>query len=145
MNININTEFVWLAFFDGDNKFFSQQILFGKYPKIFQKNCLHAKFDFFVHNVVLDTQKLDFSVSLNSCSKKMRNVSFYMAFLGKPWSMPDCIQTQILRMIIFEFFSKILKFDTFLVTFVYGNSKTIQVVSNALKKQDCRTFSDFNL
>ena len=68
--MNNKTEFAWLAFFDGDNKFFPQQILFGKYPKIFQTNCLHAKFDFFVHNVVLDTQKLDFFVSLNTCSQK---------------------------------------------------------------------------
>ena len=65
----IQNLYVW-HFLMATTNFFHSKFCSENTPK-FPKKLLACKvWFFFVHNVVLDTQKLDFSVSLNTCSQK---------------------------------------------------------------------------
>ena len=118
-------EIVWLAFFESDTKnlpqffenlpqnfFFQPQFEFCTQTNIFRKKkFLHAKFNFFVHNVVLDTIILAFFPFLfNFFSKTLKfPYFFFMACLWMPWSMTDSLKNQKFKIFITEKFCQKLK------------------------------------
>ena len=77
--------------------------------KIFQKQFLLENFFLCELNVVLDTQKRDFSNSqVIFFSKTLKNFSC-TACLCMPWSMSDSLNIQNLKIVIFENFCQNLK------------------------------------
>ena len=92
--------------------FFQPQFEFCTQTNIFRKKkFLHAKFNFFVHNVVLDTIILAFFPFLfNFFSKTLKfPYFFFMACLRMPWSMTDSLKNQKFKIFITEKFCQKLK------------------------------------